>query len=230
MASKVFHLTGKKSEFLCPIFPPLRVTPDTVIGLTHFQVYNSIPNVDRNNNLFRYFDGKVKIWKDINIEEGTYELSDLENYLKLLIGEKSISIKPNINTLKVEFKCDYKVDFTQTNSIGSLFGMPKKIYEANASVTSETPVMISKVNTIQIEVNIVDGSFINGQPSNCIYKCFINTPPGFRIVETPINVIYLPVNTDEIDIIHVKLLDEQGELINFREETISLELHLKNYD
>lgn len=227
MSSRIFHLTSSKPEIVCQIFPPLQVSSDAVVGLTHFQIYNSIPNVDDTNNVFSYEDDIKKVYIDITIPVGTYELGDLETYLKNQLGDENISIKPNTNTLKCDFYCKYNVDFSKPNSIGKLFGMNSNIYNAASVVESTKPIQISKVNTIQIKLNIVSGSYINGVPSNCLYKCFISTPPGFRIVENPHNPIYLPVNTTEVDILHVELTDERGNLINNRNEEFSIELHLK---
>lgn len=227
MSSRVFHLTSEQSEIVCSIFPPLKVSSNAVIGLTQFQTYNSIPNVDQTNNRFTYQDDKTKEWIDIFLDEGTYELHDIESFLKSKLGDEAISIKPNANTLKCEFSCKSNVKFDVDHSLADMFGLEKTVYTANTIVTSSKPLSISKVNSIQIEVNIVSGSIQNGVPSNCIYKCFIHVPPGFRITEIPHNVIYLPLNTDEIDRIVVKLVDERHNLINFRGEEISLELHMQ---
>lgn len=226
MAGRVFHLTGETSEFTCQIFPPLKVSSNAVLGLTHFQVYNSIPNVDDNNCNFKYktFEG---IWKNINIETGTYELADIEDVLKEELGENSVSIIPNPNTLKCVFWCKNRVDFTTSNTIGTLFGMPHEEIEPEKITVSKELLKISRINTINVEVNIVSGSFNNGVPSNCVYKCFITTPPGFRIVDSPMNITYLPITVEEIDNISIKLTDEDRNLINFRGEEISIELHLK---
>lgn len=227
MSSRVFHLTSNQSEIVCSIFPPLKVSPDAVIGLTQFQTYNSIPNIDKTNNRFTYQEEKTQSFIDIFLDEGTYELQDIENFLKSKLGDDAITIKPNVNTLKCEFSCKYNVQFDLENSIADVFGLTEKVYTANTTVTSTKPLSISKVNSIQIDVNIVSGSYQDGVPSNCLYKCFLNVPPGFRITEVPNNVIYLPLNTDEIDRIIVKLVDERHNLLNFRGEEISLELHLK---
>lgn len=227
MNSKIFHITGSNPDISCKIFPVLQVSSNAVISLTHFSVFNSIPNIDETNNIFTYQETTNSDIKNVVIPIGTYELTDLEAYLKNHLGNDKISIKANINTLKCEFSCKYNVDFTKS-TVGKLFGMSDDLkYNAGEIVESTDPIQISKINTIQINLNIVSGSYINGESSNCLYKCFISTPPGFRIVESPNNPIYLPVNTSEIDTLHVTLTDEAGSLINLRGEEFSLELHLK---
>lgn len=226
MSSKIFHLTSQNSDMVINIFPPIQISPNAVMGLTHFQAYNSIPNVTSLNNQFSYKDSNDN-WCEENIPEGSYELSDIEQYLQDRIGGENVKIQANINTLKCNFWCKYDVDFTKSNSIGQLIGIPQQIYKSNSDVTSVDIIQISKVNSIQVHVNITSGSFINGVASDCLYKCFITTPPGYRIIEIPINVVYLPVTTTEIDTIHIRVTDQNNSLINFRNEEIAIELHLK---
>lgn len=228
MGERVFHLKGRSSEMHFQVFPPLKMGTNSVIGLTHFQVYNSIPNVDTSNNVFKYRRSADANWKMILIEIGTYELSDIEDYLQHALAEvDGVKIKANANTLKCEYICKYETDFSVDNSIGKLFGMPARIIKANELTISEKLLEIAEINTIQIEVNIVSGSYNNGVPTNTIYKCFITTPPGYRIIESPMNIIYLPVTVETIYSIGIRLIDEAYNLINFRGEEISIELHLK---
>lgn len=226
MSSNLFHLTGTESEISCQIFPPLQVPEDSVIGLTKMQVFNSLANVDSTCNVFCYSENKEK-WEDIIIPIGNYDIYDIENHLKAILGKDAISIKPNTNTLKCTFYCKYNVRF-EGNTIGKLFGFYNEEYSAGQYIESSKPLTISDVNTIQVELSIANGSYQNGVQSSCIYKCFVTVPPGSMIVEIPNNVIYFSINTDEIDSLNVKLTDEHHKLLDFRGEEISIELHLKN--
>lgn len=55
---------------------------------------------------------------------------------------------------------------------------------------------------------------------------FPTLPPGYTIVETPQNVLCFPVNVKTINFVTVKIVNKNGEIINFREETKCLRLHL----
>ncbi|KAL6252205.1 hypothetical protein P5V15_009227 [Pogonomyrmex californicus] len=55
---------------------------DYELGLTNFETYNTIPNVDSTNNKF-YYDNKT-----IVIPEGSYELSAIDRYLNAAISKK----------------------------------------------------------------------------------------------------------------------------------------------
>ena len=51
-------------------------------------------------------------------------------------------------------------------------------------------------------------------------------PPGYKIVETPSNVIYLPINTRYLDEVIIKITDQDGNLFNFNRELITIGVHL----
>ncbi|KAJ8939874.1 hypothetical protein NQ318_023214 [Aromia moschata] len=54
------------------------------------------------------------------------------------------------------------------------------------------------------------------------YIAMGKVPPGFRIVETP--PMYLPINTQYID----EIIDQDGNLINFREELVTDHVYVGN--
>jgi hypothetical protein len=255
--SYLFVLTGNGSEINCDIFPKLELEDEQkyVLGLINFESFNSIPNVEEGCNKFYYLDDKSSNKIGITIPTGSYEISDLQKYLRRIVGDKRgeeeddikhndesppaarssykikhdllITIQPNNNTLHSEVKCSKDVDFTPEDSIGPILGFQKRILSKFQSHTSDNTVNILKVNTIKIECNIVTSSYINGKPSHVIHTFFPTVPPGFKIVETPSNIIYLPINTRLIDNLSLKIVDQNGKLINFRQETVTVTLHLK---
>lgn len=141
--------------------------------------------------------------------------------------EPVMNITANNNTLKSEIKTTYVVDFTPEGTIGPLLGFNPKKLKALAIHVSDNPVAILKVNTICIDCNIVTGTYHNSKAIHRIHQFFPRVPPGYKIVETPSNAIYLPINTRVISQITLKILDQDGNLINFRGETITVRLHLK---
>lgn len=219
-------LTGNTSVLSAEYFPPLELTTEYICGLIDFQTYNSIPNVDDNNNLLHIGDDTV-----IEIPVGSYEIDDIDAFVKLDLekrrSKETILIKANNNTLKSEIKATEVLHFDKDKSIASLLGFKRQKLAANKLHTSELPVNIIKVNTIRIECNIISGSFINNRQVHTLHEFSPNVGPGYKIVEVPKNVIYLPVNVKRISSLTVKLLDQDGDLINFRGETITVRLHLK---
>lgn len=230
--SYTFTLSQKSSLLSSEIYPPI-VLKDTdvyVLGLVNFVSYNSVPNVDNSNNTF-YYDKDKKII----LPEGTYEISDINTYIgkyleeheKEISSPTAVHIQANRNTLKCEIKCNKKIDFEKPNNIGSLFGFKPKQLTANVRHESDYPVNIFNINSINVECNLVNNSYSNNQEMHILHVFYPNVLPGTKIIENPTNVIYLPINTQYINEIVVKITDQEGKLINFKEEIITVRLHLK---
>lgn len=228
--SLTLTLSGNQSTLTAEYFPPIILNTDYVCGLVDFQTYNSIPNVDVFNNLF-HFDDAV-----ITLPIGSYEIEDINNCIQEVIkmhnkdesNKISIKIKANNNTLKCEIYSTIEIDFSQPNSIGSLLGFSNKKLAANKLHESDLYVNINRVNIVRIECNLIDETYINNRPAHILHEFSVNVSPGYKIVEVPRNVIYLPVNAKRISSITLNLLDQDGNLINFRGETITVRLHLKS--
>lgn len=221
----MFCVSGKGSSISCDMFPPVELgnSENWEIGLVNLCTYNSIPNVETNYNDVITFNGRK-----ITIPEGSYEISDIANFLKtkLLSGEE-LNLTANNNTLKCEIRANHVVDLTDNNSIGKMLGFEKTILKENITHQSLNPVDIIRVNSIRVDCNIARGSYVNGFEKHTLHEFFPSVPPGFKIVEAPPTVIYVPVNTNRIHNISVQLTDQDGRLINFRGETVTVRLHLR---
>ena len=125
--SLTFTLTGKSSTLAVSYFPAIDLSDgDYELGLTDFETYYTIPNVNSSNNKF-YFD---KDDREIVIPEGSYELHDISKYLKHAIlreysrpndvvkkkmlhkdveededSKNPLMIRANNNTMKSEIRC-----------------------------------------------------------------------------------------------------------------------------
>lgn len=182
-------------------------------------IVKEIPSVKRNQPL-----------KCVQIPTGSYEVSDLYKFLKKALKKQSVELllEANKNTLQCEIMCSQPIDFTKANTVGSLLGYRNgQILEKNIIHVSELPADILKVNVIRIECNIINGSYLNGEPSHTIHEFSPRVPPGYKIIEVPQNVIYFPVTVKNIHSISLSIVDQQNRLINFRGETITIRLHIK---
>ena len=219
-----FTLSGRTSVLQAHYNPAIRLDGNYEIGLINFETYNAIPNVDANNNALQVDDFLIEI------PVGSYEISDINRVINAKLPKNAhFHLFANNNTLKSIIKCDKNVDFNVKNSIGSLLGFEgSKVLKAiNSPHISDHVVDILRVNTIQIECNIVHGSYSNNDSSHVVHHFFPNVAPGFKIIETPQNVIYMPLNTNTIDNITLKIVDQDGNLVNFRQEVVTIRLHLR---
>ena len=192
--------------------------------------YNSIPNVEENvNNKFYYGDDVI------DIPTGSYEIDDINGYLQNKIRKRNnkeskqlkFILRANNNTFKSEIYSNLAIDFTKPNSIASLLGFNETILEPNKWHVSPLPIDIIITEAVRIVCNIVSGSLKNGIESHILHEFYPTVGPGYKIIEVPTNVIYLPVNTSRLHNITVRLEDQDGKLVNFRQETITVRLHLR---
>ncbi|MGI0027987.1 MAG: hypothetical protein ACREAD_09140 [Nitrosopumilaceae archaeon] len=208
------------------------------LALVGFYTYNSIFNIDHNNNVFQYKKTDVEVeWTTISIPFGSYEISDIEKALITALqisskdkDEKILSIKPNNNTLKCEIECKYNISFNAKNSIGKVLGFKDALLRKFQKHESVFPVDIIKVRIIRIDCNITTGAYLNSHQSHTIFEFDIDVEPGYKLSKEPTNIIYMPLKPNgnqSIDNITLRILDDNGDLIDFRGEKIIVKLELK---
>lgn len=221
--SYLFTLTGNTSELSSNFFPPITLENEFsyTLGLTGFETFNSCPNIDERNNKFYYDD------KELRIPCGAYEIENISSFLRENLGDDAIKLTANEATLKCEITSKYKIDFSQEGTIGPILGFSPKILEPNKKHVSDSPVQIVNISSVLVECNLINNSYINHQLSHVLFAFSISEPPGFKIVEIPSSVIYLPVKTKQIDNITLRIVDQDENLVNFRNEKIVVRLHLR---
>lgn len=222
--STTISITGNKSLIETNFNPPLLLDGKYECGLLYFSTFNSIPNVNDNNNGFSYGENG----SEIKIPKGTYDLHDINEYLSNKMKNCNLQILPNNNTLKCTLFCTQTVNFQSENSIGELLGFPKAKLEANKWHESINSINILPVSVIKIDCDLVLGSYNNSSPCHTIYEFIPNVPPGHQLVEIPKNIIYLPLVQRSITSITIKIIDNNGKPIDFRNENIQLGLHIRH--
>ena len=219
-------LSSNSSELSANYFPPIELNGGYECALTAFHSYNSIPNVDVYNNIFHIGEHVIKI------PIGSYELNDIVDYLDKQYKDCSptnkIRIEANNNTMQVKINSSKDViDFNKENTIGKLLGFNTKILTPNHDHYSDLPVNIFKVNLLRVESSIAVNTYMNNSKAHTLHEFPINVPPGYKIDEIPRNLIYLPVNSQEISSLALRVVDQHGDLINFRGEEITIRIHLR---
>lgn len=202
------------------------------IGLLSLQSYNSIPNVQEGCNTMCFMiageNGMQKYM--ISIPTGCYEIFTLEAKIQELLGRNVdfFHLCADSTTLKCIIHCSHTIRMDCSNSIARLLGFEKNDLDPHIKHTSDHVVKIMNVNIIKVKCNLALGSFDNGQQSHTIHEFYPEFPPGYKIVEIPKYCILYKLKTNAIDFVRVSLTDQDGELIDFRGETINVRLLVKN--
>lgn len=222
--SYTFTFTGTSSELSAEFNPPIFLNPsrEYVMGLTNFECFHSIPNITSGNNAVKVGE------KIIRLPEGSYEVSDIGAYINSqLLDDQYVRIRADRKTLKTTIKSNVEVNFNVPSSIGPVLGFTKRKLDVNVIHYSDSTTQIVKINSLLIDCNITTGNYKNGAAAHTIYQFFPSVPPGYKIIEAPLHILYLPISVTTISKITLKILDQDGDLVNFREETITVGLHLK---
>ena len=245
MKSNTFILSGNTTDFTTYISPQIQFYPNKQYeaALLSVDTYNSIPNITDENNKFTYSNDKGITWKTLTLSKGSYELQAINDEIQrqMIINgdydsmknEYYITISANVSELKSIINItneSYLVDFRIEKSIGPTLGFPSTSSRIGYGYNkSEEIVNITKVNSVLINVDIISGSYVNGNQSPVIYSFNPNkVSPGYKIDERPNpKLIYYPVNRLGINSIRVWLTDQNNNPIDLRGETVTVTLHLR---
>ena len=229
-------VSNDTTRFTTMFNPPIQLEKDIQyeIALINLETYYSFPNVDASNNYFRYSPDAGVTWFEIYIPEGSYDISDIDDTVQQKMRQNghydstNITISANSNTLKsiLILENDYQVDFRQLNSISKLLGFDNDIYTLDFQ-ESENVANILSINSLLVNLDIIAGSYVNSSAQNTIYSFFPNVSPGYKIVESPRNLIYLPVILDTIYSMEVSITDQDDNQLNLRGETITMRFHIR---
>ena len=121
-------------------------------------------------------------------------------------------------------KCE--VDFRRYNSINSLLEFDSKLYTSRF-IECESMINILTINSILVNIDIISGSYINGSTQPTIYSFFPEVSLGYKIIQNPDNLLYLPITADTIDSITIWLTDQNGNELNLRGENLSMRFRLR---
>ena len=233
-------LSNDKSNFNTRFNPNLELDKDKVyeIALVNLETYYSFPNIDETNNVFVYSPDNGNSWVKIKIPEGSYEIDDINNTIQHEMEKRGhydeinedyyINIAPNTNTLKsvLILEKGYQVDFNHQNSLAKVLGFTGAKYTEGFH-ESENVVDILRINSILVNIDIISGSYVNGTTKSTIYSFFPDVSPGYKIIESPVNLVYLPITLDTIDSLNVTITDQDYHLLNLRNEKLTIRFHIR---
>ena len=216
-------VSGNQSSFNTLFNPKIELDRNKVyeIALVNLETYYSFPNIDDTNNVFVYSPDQGVTWVKIKIPTGSYEIDDLNNTVHLdmekqghydeVNNEYYINISANSNTLKSVLIIDagYQVDFNQPNNLSKVLGFTGNKY-VEGFHESENVVNVLTINSILVNIDIIGGSYVNGTTKNTIYSFFPKVSPGYKIIESPVNLVYLPILIDTIANLNISITEAEA--------------------
>lgn len=122
-----------------------------------------------------------------------------------------------------------------SNSIGPVLGIPfhtvttTRISDTDKDFREEhlKPINLNSLRVLNIHCNLTANSYINGVPSHIIYSIPLSQAPGYQIIEAPKDVVFLPVVDNIIDIVEIRITNQNNELVDFRGDEIVVVLELR---
>ena len=237
--SFLLTLTGNDSRLERTFEPEISITTGCryEIAFTSLETYYSIPNIDPSNNSLQ-ISMSGKSWVTLTLEKGCYGLMDLNKEVGRLLKEKgmegAVKFKANYNTFKclMNIRAGYAVKFTERGSLRTVLGFDAKIYKTTKQSAkryeSEKTVQILTVNSILVHCDLVGSSYLDGKIAPIIHSFFPLADPGDKIVERPVQYIYLPIASDVIRHMTVWLTDQDQRQLDLRGESLTIKFHLRS--
>ena len=233
-------MSDNKSNFNTRFNPKLELDRDKVyeIALVNLETYYSFPNIDETNNVFVYSPDNGNSWVKIKIPEGSYEIDDINKTIQHEMEKRDhydpinedyyINIFAKSNTPKsvLILEENYQVDFNHQNSISKVLGFTGAKYTKGFH-ESENSVNILRINSIPVNKDIISGSYVNGTTKSTIYSFYPKVSPGYKIIESPVNLVYLPLTLDSIDRLNVTITGQDDHLVNIRNEKLTIRFHIR---
>lgn len=163
------------------------------------------------------------------INPGIYELQDLfEEIYSFVPSHKTLKFQLSTKQQKVTMIGDLGVDLTSSHSIAPLLGFERRKYFAAEVAISTSRVDIFPINTIRVRCNLVKSNISDYKLNDdTIYEFPLNVAPGEKIIERVDTVTFYKVNTDTIYQLHLKIVDQDDRLVDFRGERVNILLEFK---
>ena len=83
------------------------------------------------------------------------------------------------------------------------------------------------ISSIFVNVDCINESYINGT-SSPVYSFFPNVGPGYKIIQSPNNLVYLPLNKKGLYSIKTWITDQNSNLLNLRGENVAIRFHIRS--
>ena len=203
--STTFYCESDKSDFYIDFNYPIDLDNNLnyEMALLWFCTYNTIFNITKENNKYTLNNTK----KQIN--PGAYKtITVLADILK---PEIEISIDEPTSKCLMNIKPGNSLKFHDKSFFHKMLGFsvkggqsPGEALYKEGKHTSENIIQITNIDSINIYVDCVNGTYIDGNSTNIIYSFpSFTVPSGYKLFERQIFPIYYPVNRRHLNRINI---------------------------
>ena len=223
----IYNITSENNSFEFKFFDGMLLTNLTIQPGAY-----EIPQLSNeiNNLLIDYASNKTFVNNKFNQVLLKY-ITEEKEWFKLTVDLTSGRCKISHKLFEFKGKMMSIIGF-KNNTIYAAKNLQKLeenkfLFKENKLWSSER-LNITDIETINIECNLIQGSYINGESSNILYTFpAFSVPLGYKIIEKPFSSIYFPLNVRTISEMRIKVIDQKERLINFNGEIININLHLR---
>ena len=172
-------------------------------------------------DLYYYDQSEIK---SIIVPQGSYEINDLVREIQT--KDPSFQLIANNKTMRCTLISDNVYDFRKGGIGAKILGFTG-LSTANFAFEGTNITQINNVNVLRIGCNIAEGSYINGKPTHSIHSFFPEAPPGYKLIELPKNLLYFPINVRTLDKVVLTIVDQNGNIVDFNGEEITVRCHIR---
>ena len=242
MKSTTLTLSGNTTDFTMSFHPPIKLDPkkEFEAAFLSLETYNSIPNITENNNTFKYYTDDGNAWKIIKLPTDAYEYTQIADEIqRQMVENNDFDSNETKNDFYINFSIcrlfslieiknpRYKIDFGVEYSIGPTLGFNNEIL-AQGIHKSPKIVDITNINSILINVDFIEGGYVNQAGSQSIHNFSPKVGPGYKIFEQPSpELIFYRVSKDFIPDVRVWLTDQNQNVINLQGERITVRILIR---
>jgi hypothetical protein len=240
MRSTTLTLSGDTTDFTISFQPPIRLDPkkEYEAAFLSLETYNSIPNITEKNNTFKYSTDNGNTWKIIELPVDAYEYTQIADEIQRQMVENNdfdeakTAFYINFSVCRLSSLIEitnptYKIDFGVENSLGPTLGFSTEVLSQG---THKSPKIfdITDINSILINVDFIEGGYVNKTYSPAIHNFSPKVGPGYKIFEQPSpELIFYRVSKDFIPDVRVWLTDQNKNIINLQGERITIRILIR---
>ena len=180
---------------------------------------------------------------EMELPPGVYALDEINNAIKQKIiesGYELVNTRQSINPVLLSSSIEFNIEavtillksiLTTSNLIrfntemNKFLGFTSTIYDEGTH-KSEKSVMITSIDKVHLKCDCVDGSIVNGVREKILYSFNPSSPSGYKVLKSPITLLYKKINKSRLDNIQLFLEDCNHNPVDFNNGTLTFTIQI----